>query len=95
MRNVQAWIEVMGADTETYSVRLCAQVGLPAHFAEPDGAAYVRIQAPRDVPVTISGQSPISVYGMSAPAKVSTTHARLTVADTTGDVEAAVTYSPG
>jgi hypothetical protein len=121
MRNVQASIEVTGADTETYSVQLCAQVGaateedatallgqfklarkgesfelsVPAHFAEPDGAAYVRIQAPRDAPVTISGKWPISVYGMSAPVRVSTTHARLTVADTTGDVEAAIKPDSG
>lgn len=27
MQNVQAWIEVTGADTETYAVQLCAQVG--------------------------------------------------------------------
>lgn len=122
MRNVQAWIEVTGADTETYAVQLCAQVGaateedatallgqfkltqkgesfelsVPAHFPEQSsGDAYVRIQAPRDVPVTISGKSPISVYGMNAPVKVSTTHARLTVADTTGDVEAAIKPDSG
>ena len=27
MRNVQAWIEVTGANTETWSVQLCAQAG--------------------------------------------------------------------
>ena len=122
MRSVQAWIEVTGADTETWSVQLCAQAGaategeatallgqfkltqkgesfelsVPAQFPEQsDGAAYVRIQAPRDAPVTISGKSPISVYGMSAPVKVSTTHARLTVADTTGDVEADIKPNSG
>lgn len=122
MQNVQAWIEVTGADTETWSVGLCAQAGaatetdatallgqfkltqkgesfelsVPAQFPEQsDGAAYLRIQAPRDAPVTISGASPISVYGMSAPVKVSTTHARLTVADTTGDVEADIKPDSG
>jgi hypothetical protein len=121
MRNVQAWVEVTGADTETWSVQLCAQAGAategdatallrqfkltqkgewlelsaPAQLPEQSGAAYVRIQAPRDAPVTISGKSPISVYGMSAPVKVSTTHARLTVADTTGDVEADIKPDSG
>ena len=43
----------------------------------------------------ISGKSPISVYGMSAPVRVSTTHARLIVADTTGDVEADIKPDSG
>lgn len=122
MHSGPAMIEVTGADTQTYSVQLCAQAGAaseedakllleqiklirqgetlevsaPQYSQERPSHAYVRVQAPRDAPVTISGNyAAMWVYGMSAEVKISTTHARLTVLETTGDVEAAIKPDSG
>jgi hypothetical protein len=57
--------------------------------AEWPSSAYVQVQAPQDAPIAIDGEyAAIRVMGMRAPVKLSTTHARITLIDTTGDVDA-------
>jgi hypothetical protein len=49
----------------------------------------LRIEAPADVPVTVNGSyAALSVRAISAAVKLRTTHARITILDTTGDVDA-------
>ena len=49
----------------------------------------VQVQAPQEAPITINGEyAAMRVIGMHAPVHVSTTHARVTLLDTTGDVDA-------
>jgi len=51
--------------------------------------ASLQIQAPADAPVALSGTyTAMRVVGISAPVHLSTTHARISVFDTTGEVEA-------
>jgi len=47
------------------------------------------VQVPQETPITVIGDYvAMHVIGMHAPAKLSTTHARITLIDTTGDVDA-------
>jgi hypothetical protein len=58
---------------------------------EEQSSAIVRMTAPRDAPMNISGTyAALAVHDMSAPLKLTTTHARITVLETTGDVDAEV-----
>lgn len=51
--------------------------------------AFVQVQAPSQAPITINGDyAAMRVIGMNAPVHLSTTHARITLLDTTGDVDA-------
>ncbi len=89
-----------GAQTEAEANRLLEQIKLTAEgntltLVTPQGSAqsrpsaHLRVQAPADVPVTINGTyAALAVRGINAPVKLTTTHARITVLDTTGDVEA-------
>lgn len=58
---------------------------------ELQSSADVRVTAPRDAPISISGTyAALAVHDMNAPVKLTTTHARITVLETTADVDAAV-----
>lgn len=51
--------------------------------------AFVRVQAPPEAPITINGDyAAMRVIGTNAPVHLYTTHARITLLDTTGDVDA-------
>lgn len=92
-----------GAQTEAEANRLLGEIELTNDdgmltLATPQGSAAsrlqadLRIQTPAGVPVTIKGAyAALAVRGTSAPVSLTTTHARITVLDTTGDVEATAT----
>lgn len=51
--------------------------------------ASVQVQAPQEAPITINGDySAMRIIGMNGPVRLFTTHARITLLDTTGDVDA-------
>lgn len=55
--------------------------------------ADLRIHVPADVPVILNGDyAALAVRGINAPVKLTTTHARITVLDTTGDVDATASH---
>jgi len=61
----------------------------PKYVQERPSTAFVQVQAPKETPITLNGDyAAMRVIGMQAPVKVSTTHARITLIDTTGDVDA-------
>jgi hypothetical protein len=56
---------------------------------ERPSRAYVQVQAPQDAPITIQGEyAAMRVIGVHGPVHVSTTHARISLIDTTGDAYA-------
>ena len=62
---------------------------VPPYVAGRIALAYVQVKAPREAPISIHGDyASVRVIGMKAPVRVSTTHARITLLDTTGDVDA-------
>ncbi len=61
----------------------------PKYVQEWPSTAFVQVQAPQETPVSVIGEyAAMRVIGMHAPVKLSTTHARITLIDTTGDVDA-------
>jgi len=61
----------------------------PKYVQERPSTAFVQVQAPQETPITVIGDyASMRVIGMHAPVKLSTTHARITLIDTTGDVDA-------
>jgi hypothetical protein len=89
-----------GADTENDARSLLSEVKLtrcekmislsmPKFVQGWRSNASVQIQAPREAPITINGDyAAMRVIGMNASVHLSTTHARITLLDTTGDVDA-------
>lgn len=64
-------------------------LSMPKFTKEQRFNAFVQVQAPPDAPITINGDyAAMQVIGMNAPVHLSTTHARITLLDTTGDVDA-------
>jgi hypothetical protein len=58
---------------------------------ERPSRAFLQIQAPEEAPITINREyAAMRVIGMHAPVHLSTTHARITLLDTTADVDATV-----
>jgi len=66
-------------------------LSVPKVVQEWPPTAFVQVQAPRETPITVNGDyAAMRVIGMNAPVHLSTTHARITLLDTTGDVDARV-----
>lgn len=66
-------------------------LSMPKVVHEWPPTAFVQVQAPLETPITVNGDyASMRVIGMNAPVHLSTTHARITLLDTTGDVEARV-----
>lgn len=89
-----------GAATESDANALLGEVKLtrvgktlllstPKYAPERPSTSFVQVQAPQETPITVKGESAaIRVIGMHADVKLSTTRARITLIDTTGDVDA-------
>jgi hypothetical protein len=61
----------------------------PSGNATRRSMAHVRVRAPADHPVNITGTyTAMAVHGIHAPVKLSTTHARISVLDSSADVDA-------
>lgn len=90
----------VGARTENEAKQLLDQMRLtteeqtltlkrPERSTDKHVRADLRIQAPADAPVILHGDyAALAVRGINAPVKLTTTHARITVLDITGDVDA-------
>ena len=90
-----------GAQSEAEASHLLEQIKLTPDngtltLVTPQGSpqsqpnAHLRVRAPADAPITINGTyAALAVRGINAPVKLTTTHARITILDTTGDVDAA------
>jgi len=64
-------------------------LSMPKFVQERPSTAFVQVQAPRETPITVNGDyAAMRVIGVDAPVHLSTTHARITLLDTTGDVDA-------
>ena len=64
-------------------------LSMPKFVQERPSNAFVQVQAPREAPITINcDYAAMRVIGMKALVHLSTTHARITLLDTTGDVDA-------
>jgi hypothetical protein len=64
-------------------------LSMPKFVQERPSTAFIQVQAPRDAPITVNGEyAAMRVIGVDAPVHLSTTHARITLLDTTGDVDA-------
>ena len=64
-------------------------LSMPKVVHEWPPTAFVQVQAPRETPITVNGDyASMRVIGMNAPVHLLTTHARITLLDTTGDVDA-------
>ena len=64
-------------------------LSMPKFVQERPSTAFIQVQAPRETPITVNGQyAAMRVIGMDAPVHLSTTHARITLLDTTGNVDA-------
>jgi hypothetical protein len=89
-----------GAATESDAKALLGEVKLtrvgktlllstPKYVQERPSTTFVQVQAPQETPITVNGEyAAMRVIGMHAAVKLSTTHARITLIDTTGDVDA-------
>jgi len=66
-------------------------LSMPKYVQERPSTAFIQVQAPREAPITVNGEyAAMRVIGVDAPVHLSTTHARITLLDTTGDVDARV-----
>jgi hypothetical protein len=66
-------------------------LSMPKFVQERPSTAVMQVQAPRKAPITVNGEyAAMRVIGVDAPVHLSTTHARITLLDTTGDVDARV-----
>ena len=84
----QALLEKIRLTRDGNSVRLMSPT---VNSREVESNADVRVTAPRDAPISISGTyAALAVHDMNAPVKLTTTHARITVLETTADVDAVV-----
>lgn len=84
----QALLEKIRLTRDGNTVRLVSPMG---SSRELRSSADVRVTAPRDAPISISGTyAALAVHDMNAPIKLTTTHARITVLGTTADVDATV-----
>jgi hypothetical protein len=64
-------------------------LSMPKFVPERPSTAFVQVQAPRETPISVNGDyAAMRVIGVNAPVLLSTTHARITLLDTTGDVDA-------
>ena len=64
-------------------------LSMPKVVQEWPPTAFVQVQAPPETPITVDGDyASMRVIGMNAPIHLSTTHARITLLDTTGNVDA-------
>jgi len=64
-------------------------LSMPQYEPDKSSLAFAQLQAPPETLITVNGEySAIRVIGMDAAIKLSTTHARITLLDTTGDVRA-------
>ena len=64
-------------------------LSMPKFVQERPSTAFIQVQAPRETPITVKGDyAAMRVIGVDAPLHLSTTHARITLLDTTGDVDA-------
>jgi hypothetical protein len=64
-------------------------LSMPKFEQERPSTAFIQVQAPRETPITVNGDyAAMRVIGVDAPVHLSTTHARITLLDTTGDVDA-------
>jgi len=89
-----------GAATESDAKALLGEVKLtppwqtlllstPKYLPERPSTSFVQVQASQETPITVNGESAaMRVIGMHAAVKLSTTRARITLIDTTGDVDA-------
>ena len=64
-------------------------LSMPKFLQERPSTAFIQVQAPREMPITVNGDyAAMRVIGVDGPVHLSTAHARITLLDTTGDVEA-------
>lgn len=64
-------------------------LSMPKFVQERPSTAFIEVQAPRETPITVNGEyAAMRVIGLDAPVHLSTTHARITLLDTTGNVDA-------
>ena len=64
-------------------------LSMPKFVQERPSTAFIQVQAPQETPITVNGEyAAMRVIGMNAPVHLSTTHARISLLDTTGNVDA-------
>lgn len=66
-------------------------LSMPEYVQERPSSSFLQVQAPLQTPITLNGiYAAVRVIGVNAPVHLSTTHGRITLLETTGDVDARV-----
>jgi hypothetical protein len=66
-------------------------LSMPEYMQARPSSSFVEVQAPLQTPITLNSvYAGMRVIGMDGPVHISTTHGRITLLDTTGDVDARV-----